>query len=92
MAGPLQDLKANLILSLTRSAAPDINDVTPSAVWQAGEQITRFGMSIDPVNFLFLGSLEDKAIIGLLGCKLSPALIDANWVFSRIAFGVASKI
>jgi molybdenum cofactor cytidylyltransferase len=78
-----------LVLILTGSATSDINDVAPSALVQAGGQVTRFGMPVDPGNLLFLGALGEKAVIGLPGCARSPALNGADWVLARVVCGVA---
>ncbi len=77
-----------LILILTGSATSDIEDVAPAALVQAGGQVTRFGMPVDPGNLLFLGVLGDQQVIGLPGCARSPALNGADWVLARVACGV----
>ena len=77
-----------LVLILTGSATSDIDDVAPAALVQAGGTVTRFGMPVDPGNLLFLGNLNDVAVIGLPGCARAPALNGADWVLSRVVCGV----
>lgn len=77
-----------LVLILTGSATSDIDDVAPSALRQAGGQITRFGMPVDPGNLLFLGTRGAQHVIGLPGCARSPALNGADWVLARVVCGV----
>jgi len=78
----------SLILILTGSATSDIDDVAPSALRDAGGQVARFGMPVDPGNLLFLGNLGEKHVIGLPGCARSPALNGADWVLSRVICGI----
>jgi len=82
-----------LVLILTGSATSDINDVAPAALVQAGGEVTRFGMPVDPGNLLFLGHRHLKGggtqhIIGLPGCARAPALNGADWVLARVVCGV----
>lgn len=77
-----------LVLILTGSATSDIADVAPSALVQAGGQIIRFGMPVDPGNLLFLGTRGTQQVIGLPGCARSPALNGADWVLARVVCGV----
>ncbi len=79
---------AELILILTASATSDPQDVAPAALRQAGGQVDRFGMPVDPGNLLFLGRLGATPVIGLPGCAKSPALNGADWVMERIICGV----
>jgi molybdenum cofactor cytidylyltransferase len=79
---------ADLILILTASATSDPQDVAPAALRQAGGQVDRFGMPVDPGNLLFLGRLGATPVIGLPGCAKSPALNGADWVMERLICGV----
>ncbi|MEM7470924.1 MAG: molybdopterin-binding protein [Pseudomonadota bacterium] len=78
----------DLILILTASATSDAYDVAPEGVRAAGGKITRFGMPVDPGNLLFLGTCNDRPVIGLPGCARSPALNGADFVLERIACGL----
>ena len=79
---------ADLVLILTASATSDPLDTAPSALMQAGGELTRFGMPVDPGNLLFLGDLSGKPVIGLPGCVRSPALNGADWILERIICGI----
>ena len=89
LADALSQADADLILILTGSATSDENDTAPAALRQAGGQVERFGMPVDPGNLLFLGTLGTRPVIGLPGCARSPALNGADWVLERVACGVA---
>lgn len=78
----------DLTLILTGSATSDPHDVAPEALREAGGNVERFGMPVDPGNLLFLGALDGRPVIGLPGCARSPALNGADWVLSRVACGV----
>ncbi|UWQ27357.1 molybdopterin-binding protein [Leisingera sp. M523] len=77
-----------LVLVLTGSATSDTHDVAPEALRKAGGSVTRFGMPVDPGNLLFLGSFQDRPVIGLPGCARSPALNGADWVLERVICGL----
>ncbi|WP_339636357.1 molybdopterin-binding protein [uncultured Sulfitobacter sp.] len=88
LAEAITAAQTDLILILTASATSDSNDIAPSALRQAGGEVTRFGMPVDPGNLLFLGHLGTRAVIGLPGCARSPALNGADWVLSRLVCGI----
>ena len=88
LAEAIAAAQTDLILILTASATSDSNDIAPSALRQAGGEVTRFGMPVDPGNLLFLGHLGTRAVIGLPGCARSPALNGADWVLSRLVCGI----
>ena len=88
LADSLAESRSELVLILTGSATSDPQDVAPSAVRQAGGEVARFGMPVDPGNLLFIGSIGPRHVIGLPGCARSPALNGADWVLSRVACGI----
>lgn len=88
LAKALSQAPGEMVLILTGSATSDPFDVAPQAVRQAGGQVHRFGMPVDPGNLLFLGELANKPVIGLPGCARSPALNGADWVLARTACGI----
>lgn len=88
IADALGKSSAELSLILTGSATSDQEDVAPRALRQAGGQLIRFGMPVDPGNLLFHGTLEGRPVIGLPGCARAPALNGADWVMSRIICGI----
>src|SRR5690606_35839015 len=55
---------------------------------QAGGQVERVGMPVDPGNLLVLGSLDGKPVIGAPGCARSPKLNGFDWVLDRLMAGV----
>ncbi|MDP5334972.1 MAG: molybdopterin-binding protein [Paracoccaceae bacterium] len=89
LARAIAGTQSDMVLILTGSATSDIDDVGPSALRQAGGQVDRFGMPVDPGNLLFLGKLGARPVLGLPGCARSPALNGADWVLSRLACGLA---
>ncbi len=88
LAEALRRSAADLVLILTASATSDPRDVAPEAVRQAGGDVTRFGMPVDPGNLLFIGRLGTRPVIGLPGCARSPAMNGADWVLERVAAGL----
>lgn len=88
LAGVFQKCDADIVLILTASATSDALDVAPAALTDAGGQVVRFGMPVDPGNLLFLGQLGRTPVIGLPGCARSPSLNGADWVLSRVLCGV----
>ena len=88
IAVALKGAQSDLILILTGAATSDLCDTAPQALRQAGGQVQRFGMPVDPGNLLFLGSLGQTPVIGLPGCTRSPALNGADWVLERLACGL----
>lgn len=88
IAAAITKSQAGLVMILSGSATSDWADVAPTAVSQAGGDVHRFGMPVDPGNLLFLGSIGPKPVIGLPGCARSPALNGADWVLSRVVCGL----
>ncbi|MCY4301469.1 MAG: molybdopterin-binding protein [Aestuariivita sp.] len=88
LASMLAKISGDILLILTASATSDVRDVAPSAVRLAGGRIDRFGMPVDPGNLLFLGSFNNRPVIGLPGCARSPVLNGTDWVLSRVACGI----
>ena len=88
LAESISHAPGDMILILTGSATSDRGDVGPSALVQAGGELTRFGMPVDPGNLLFLGRRGDRPVIGLPGCARSPRLNGADWVLERISCGI----
>jgi molybdenum cofactor cytidylyltransferase len=91
VAAVLDRQRSDLSLILTASATSDPHDVAPAALVQAGGQLIRFGMPVDPGNLLFLGEIGSRPVIGLPGCARSPALNGADWVLERVVCGVAVR-
>jgi molybdenum cofactor cytidylyltransferase len=87
IAAALADLPGGVLLILTGSATSDPQDVAPEGLREAGGEVARFGIPVDPGNLLFHGSLRGRPVIGLPGCARSPALNGADWFLERIACG-----
>lgn len=88
LARELAAASGDIVLILTGSATSDPHDTAPAALRRAGGRVERFGMPVDPGNLLFLGSLDDRPVIGLPGSARSPVLHGADWVLSRVACGI----
>jgi molybdenum cofactor cytidylyltransferase len=88
LAAAIASAPSDLILILTGSATSDPHDVGPAALRQAGGEVIRFGMPVDPGNLLFFGRLGRKWVIGLPGCARSPALNGADWILERVICGL----
>lgn len=84
----IADLQGDMVLILTGAATSDLHDDAPQALRDAGGEVARFGMPVDPGNLLFHGTLGDRPVIGLPGCARSPALNGADWVLERMACGI----
>ena len=77
------------ILVLGASAIMDRRDVIPSALEQAGGEIVRLGMPVDPGNLLMLGRLGAGSVIGVPGCARSLKPSGFDWVLQRVCAGIA---
>ncbi len=87
LAQAISDAGGDVILILTGSATSDLRDTAPQALKRAGGDMIRFGIPVDPGNLLFLGSVDDRPVIGLPGSARSPVLHGADWVLSRVICG-----
>ncbi len=88
MASAIAASKGDLLLLLGASATSDIADVAPEALRQAGGEVTRFGIPVDPGNLLFIGQHRGRDVLGLPGCARSLALNGADWVLERLICGI----
>lgn len=88
IAAAIRRVRGEMILLLTSAATSDLHDDGPEALRDAGGQVARFGMPVDPGNLLFYGALGDRPFIGLPGCARSIALNGADWVLERLACGL----
>ena len=91
-AAPLSEAlsrgKADMVVILSDTATSDVHDVVPQAIRDAGGQVLRYGMPVDPGNLLVLGELGATPVLGLPGCAKSIALNGADWVLERLVCGV----
>ncbi len=77
------------ILVLGASAIMDRRDVIPQALEQAGGEVIRLGMPVDPGNLLLLGRLGAASVIGVPGCARSLKPSGFDWVLQRVCAGIA---
>lgn len=88
VAAAIADSAADIVLILGASATSDRRDVIPAGLVEAGGEVIRFGMPVDPGNLLVLGRRGGQSVVGLPGCARAPALNGADWVLERLAAGL----
>lgn len=76
------------VLVLGASAIMDRRDVIPAALEQAGGEVIRLGMPVDPGNLLMLGRLGATSVIGVPGCARSLKPSGFDWVLQRVCAGL----
>lgn len=79
---------ADMALVFGASALCDFDDVIPAAIRQAGGEVVRAGMPVDPGNLLVLGRVGGKVVIGAPGCARSPKENGFDWVLDRLMAGL----
>jgi molybdenum cofactor cytidylyltransferase len=82
-----KDDLAKLIIVFGASAVIDAGDVIPAAIRQAGGEVIRVGMPVDPGNLMVLGKVGDVFVVGAPGCARSPKENGFDWVLDRILAG-----
>lgn len=80
---------AELVIVFGASAIVDRRDVVPTALTDAGGEVVRLGMPVDPGNLLLLGRLGDVPVLGAPGCARSPKENGFDWVLMRLLAGIA---
>jgi len=80
---------SDIVVIFGASAMSDPDDVVPAAIRQAGGEVLRAGMPVDPGNLIVLGRLGDKPVLGAPGCARSPKENGFDWVLDRLVAGVA---
>ena len=76
-----------LIIIFGASAVIDEADVIPQALRNAGGEVLRVGMPVDPGNLMVLGRIGETYIVGAPGCARSPKENGFDWVLERILAG-----
>jgi len=76
------------ILVFGASAIVDRGDVVPAGLAQAGGEVIRLGMPVDPGNLLMLGRLGKADVIGVPSCAASPKVNGFDWVLQRRLAGL----
>lgn len=66
------------------SAISDRADVIPQSIEQAGGNVQRFGVPIDPGNLLLLAEIEGTTVLGAPGCARSPKDNGLDRVLDRL--------
>lgn len=95
VAGPVADAvrslarDSDIVVIFGASAMSDPDDVVPAAIRQAGGEVLRAGMPVDPGNLIVLGRLGEKPVLGAPGCARSPKENGFDWVLDRLVAGVA---
>lgn len=74
---------ADPIILFAASAIVDRGDVIPAALVEAGGEIVRLGMPVDPGNLMLLGRLDGRDVIGAPSCAASPKLNGFDWILER---------
>jgi molybdenum cofactor cytidylyltransferase len=77
----------DLILVAGISAIIDRDDVVPTALRQAGGDVTHFGVPVDPGTLLMLGYLGDVPVLGAPGCIKSAKTNVIDWLLPRLLAG-----
>jgi molybdenum cofactor cytidylyltransferase len=78
----------DMVIVFGASALCDFDDVIPAAIRQAGGEVLRAGMPVDPGNLMVLGRLGQKPVIGAPGCARSPKENGFDWVLDRLTAGL----
>lgn len=78
----------DIIFLLGASAIADRRDVLPAALIDAGGEIIRLGLPVDPGNLTLVGKLRGIWVIGVPGSARSPRLHGFDWLLERIAAGL----
>lgn len=84
----LRETGADPIILFAASAIVDRGDVIPAALIEAGGEIIRLGMPVDPGNLMLLGRLGDVDVIGAPSCAASPKLNGFDWILERRLAGL----
>ena len=78
----------DMVVIFGASAMSDFDDVIPAAIRQAGGEVMRAGMPVDPGNLMVLGSFAASRCIGAPGCARSPKENGFDWVLDRLIAGL----
>ncbi|MGD9802860.1 MAG: NTP transferase domain-containing protein [Hyphomicrobiaceae bacterium] len=79
---------ADPILIFAASAIVDRGDVIPAALVEAGGEVIRLGMPVDPGNLMLLGRLNQIDVIGAPSCAASPKPNGFDRVLERRLAGI----
>lgn len=79
----------DLLIIFSASAVADEIDIVPRSIVQAGGEILRIGIPVDPGNLLSLGKLNGKYIIVAPGTARSARENSLDQVLDRLMAGLA---
>jgi len=79
---------AELVIVFGASAIADRRDVIPQALVEAGGEVERLGMPVDPGNLMLLGRLGPVPVLGAPGCARSPKENGFDFVLMRLLAGL----
>lgn len=79
---------ADPIIVFAASAIVDRGDIIPAALVEAGGEIIRLGMPVDPGNLMLLGRLGEADVIGAPSCAASPKLNGFDRILERRIAGL----
>ena len=85
IAAAITTSQADLVMILSGSATSDWADVAPTAVSQAGGDVHRFGMPVDP-EFIVPWSHRAKTRNRFARMRPIPCIERADWVLSRVVW------
>ncbi len=78
----------DMMVIFSASAVTDIADIVPRAILQAGGDILRIGVPVDPGNLLVLGRYKGKYIIAAPGSARSQRENSLDWILDRLMAGI----
>ncbi len=84
----VKDQGIDPIIVFAASAIVDRGDVVPAALVQAGGEVVRLGMPVDPGNLILVGRIGAIDVIGAPSCAASPSLNGFDWVLRRRLAGL----
>jgi molybdenum cofactor cytidylyltransferase len=80
--------QCDMIVIFGASAMSDREDVVPAAIDEAGGEVFRIGMPVDPGNLIVVGRYLEKPVLGAPGCARSPKENGFDWVLDRLIAGI----
>ncbi|MGB6119840.1 MAG: molybdopterin-binding protein, partial [Mesorhizobium sp.] len=78
----------DMVIVFGASAMSDPGDVIPAAIRDAGGDVIRAGMPVDPGNLIVIGDIGGKPVLGAPGCARSPKENGFDWVLDRLMAGL----
>lgn len=79
---------SDLVVIFSASAVADEADIVPRSIIQAGGEILRIGVPVDPGNLLVLGKCKGKYIVVAPGSARSARENSLDWIIDRLMAGI----